>query len=301
MNGTVASLRVAAPRAAVAGRCGRSVAVMSVYAPPSPAVSLPARARAAQQPTLGAAGSAYLGNSGSALLQACAVPPRRRGRAAPAGPSALFTGIVQGTAAVDSVTKRGDFMRMTIAFPTGATAAVQIGASVSINGTCLTVTDIDGDKLSFDLIVETLRATNLGELEVGSKCNFERSAKMGDEIGGHHVSGHVHTVARCSDVLDTGDNRKVTLSIDPKWIKYVLPKGFIAVDGCSLTVGEVGEDWFTIYLIPETIRQTVFAVKGEGAGMNIEIEQQTQAIVDTVERVVETRMADFAAKNSLKV
>lgn len=124
-------------------------------------------------------------------------------------------------------------------------------------------------------------------LQEGSKVNFERSARVGDEIGGHNVSGHVHCTATIAEVQQTENNRRVTFELpDDKWMKYVLPKGFISVDGCSLTVGEVEGRRFSVYLIPETLRVTVFGFKEVGDKVNIEIEAQTQAIVDTVERVV---------------
>jgi len=207
---------------------------------------------------------------------------------------ALFTGIVQGTAKVSNITEREGFRRLRISFPSGATAGVQIGASVALNGTCLTVTDIENnDALSFDVIAETLRATNLGGLSEGSSVNFERSARVGDEIGGHHVSGHVHTTAELSEVQQTQDNRRLSFRVPRQWMKYILPKGFIAVNGCSLTVGEVGEDDFSVYLIPETLRVTVLGDLALGDLVNIEIDSQTQAIVDTVEKVVGRYMADL--------
>ncbi|MEW5318197.1 MAG: hypothetical protein WDW38_009438 [Sanguina aurantia] len=174
---------------------------------------------------------------------------------------------------------------------------IQIGASVAINGTCLTVTDIltDGSTLAFDIIIETLRATNLGDLQPGGPVNFERSARIGEEVGGHNVSGHVHTKARIASILDMENNRRVTFELPGStWMKYILPKGYIAVDGTSLTIGEVEGNTFSVYLIPETLRATVHGVKREGEFVNIEIETQTQAIVDTVERVMAKYLASPA-------
>mmetsp|Transcript_7686 Transcript_7686/g.25470 ORF Transcript_7686/g.25470 Transcript_7686/m.25470 type:complete len:240 (-) Transcript_7686:1021-1740(-) len=205
-------------------------------------------------------------------------------------PRALFTGIVQGTARVARFERREESATLTIAFPEGSLAGIEIGASVAVNGTCLTVTEASGDEASFDLIVETLRATNLGLLEVGSDVNYERSARLGDEIGGHTVSGHVHCKAEMAKVEDTAENRRITFRVpDASWMPYILPKGFIGVDGCSLTVGEVEDDTFTVYLIPETIRKTVFRDKGEGDSVNIEVEHQTMVIVETIERVLAQR------------
>jgi riboflavin synthase len=121
---------------------------------------------------------------------------------------------------------------------------------------------------------------------------------VGDEIGGHNVSGHVHCTAKIVEVHETDNNKRVTFELpDDKWMKYVLPKGFISVDGCSLTVGEVDGRRFNVYLIPETLRVTVFGFKGVGDPVNIEVEAQTQAIVDTVERVVAGYLDQGAAKS----
>mmetsp|Transcript_2607 Transcript_2607/g.4679 ORF Transcript_2607/g.4679 Transcript_2607/m.4679 type:complete len:249 (-) Transcript_2607:178-924(-) len=221
--------------------------------------------------------------------------PRGRAvsRRAPAGGvKALFTGIVQGTAEVAEVVGKQDARSFQIEFPQGAASGVQQGASVAINGTCLTVVSIAEDRLGFDVIGETLRATNLGQLEEGSTVNFERSARVGDEIGGHNVSGHVCSTASVDSIEKTENNVTLTFKLtNVDFIKYVLPKGFVAVDGCSLTVGEVGPDWFTVYLIPETLRVTVFGSRKVGDLVNIEVDSQTQTIVDTVERVVAASMA----------
>jgi riboflavin synthase len=119
---------------------------------------------------------------------------------------------------------------------------VKIGASVALNGTCLTVTTAEDKVLRFDIIPETLSRTNLGKLHLGAAVNFERSVKFGDEVGGHNVSGHVQTTAEIVALERKQDNATLTFRVkDPEWMKFIMPKGFIAVDGCSLTVGEV---WF---------------------------------------------------------
>ena len=208
---------------------------------------------------------------------------------------ALFTGIVQGTATVTTFTPiQGDFARLTLAFPENALENLTIGASIAVNGTCLTVVEFDVKKstASFDMIAETLRATNLGELKVSDTVNYERSTKFGEEIGGHVVSGHVHTTAEICAQNETENNREVRFRLrDREIVKYILPKGFVAVDGCSLTVGEVDEKegTFNVWLIPETIRATAFRVKNVGGSVNIEIESSTRAIVDTIERYMERK------------
>lgn len=230
----------------------------------------------------------------------------RRARLSSVRVAAVFTGIVQGKARVAAVESRPGFTHMTIEFPAGMADSARMGASVAINGTCLTVVEetsaAGANRLAFDLIAETLRATTLGDLKPGDEVNFERAAKVGDEIGGHNVSGHVHTTAEVVGVEETPDNRRVVFRVEQgaeKWMRYILPKGFVAVDGCSLTVGEVEGDTFSVYLIPETLRvttlgQRVPAAAGGGGGggqekggrCNIEVEAQTQAVVDTVERVL---------------
>lgn len=139
------------------------------------------------------------------------------------------SGIVQGTATVSAFDKQPEFARLRAVLPHGAANGVTVGASVAINGTCLTVTEQRGDELCFDLIVETLRATSLGGLTVGSRVNFERSARVGDEVGGHNVSGHVHTTAVISVVEETPSNRRVVFKVPRALMKYILPK----VRSCS--------------------------------------------------------------------
>ncbi|KAK9809567.1 hypothetical protein WJX73_002536 [Symbiochloris irregularis] len=211
---------------------------------------------------------------------------------------ALFTGIVQGTAAVLDVKTLPAFRQLQIRLP--HLDGVQIGASIAINGVCLTVTGADpaASSVSFDVIEETLRRTNLGTLSNGSTVNFERSARMGDEIGGHNVAGHIHSTAGVTALEQTPNNLRMVFQVPQEWIKYILPKGFVAVDGISLTVGEVTEDSFCVYLIPETLRATTLGTRRVGEHVNIEIEQQTQTTVDTVERYLSKNLALPAQANA---
>lgn len=245
-------------------------------------------------------------------LWRCPVAPASRRKHLRTNPTCLFTGIVQGKAQVQSISSLGskvaewdgdtyDMRTFKVAFPKnsgyGDMSTVSIGASIALNGTCLTVTETDmaGNTATFDVIEETLKRTNLGSLREGSAVNFERSARVGDEIGGHTVSGHVQTTARI-DSVTTGDGKtRMDFSLsDPFWKKYVLQKGFVSIDGCSLTVGETtGEGGFCVYLIPETLRVTVLGDKAVGDFVNVEVEAQTQAIVDTVERVLAEREANM--------
>ncbi|WP_250657895.1 riboflavin synthase subunit alpha [Alkalimarinus coralli] len=197
----------------------------------------------------------------------------------------MFTGIVQGTAIVKSIDQKKDLSRLGIEFPASSLEKVAHGASIAINGTCLTVSEYTDTIVYFDVMIETLRVTNLSQLEIGSLVNFERAAKFGDEIGGHLLSGHIHTTVVVSSVEKTENNCIIKFKVPEEWIKYILEKGFVAVNGCSLTVGEVTEDEFNVYLIPETLSITTFGSTRPGAIINLEVDHQTQTIVDTVERL----------------
>ncbi|UYI48479.1 riboflavin synthase subunit alpha [Vibrio natriegens] len=198
----------------------------------------------------------------------------------------MFTGIVQGTAKVVKIEKKELFQTHVIELDGSLLEGLQIGASVAHNGCCLTVTQIDEKHISFDLMQATLALTNLGFLCEGDSVNIERAAKFGDEIGGHNMSGHISLMATIVDVIDTPNNRTIWFELPQESIKYVLAKGYIGIDGCSLTIGEVEDNRFSVHLIPETLQRTLFGGRKVTDRVNIEFDPQTQAIVDTVERVL---------------
>ncbi|TNI69930.1 riboflavin synthase subunit alpha [Aeromonas media] len=202
----------------------------------------------------------------------------------------MFTGIVQGTAELVAIEELPNFRTHVIRMPSPAWGeGLALGASVAHNGCCLTVTRIEGELVSFDLMQETLRLTNLSGLAVGDKVNVERAARFGDEIGGHAMSGHIMGTAEVSAVIDSPNNRQLWYRLAPTLMKYVLTKGYIGIDGISLTVGEVRGNEFCVNLIPETLARTNLGWVKAGWQTNIEIDPQTQAIVDTVERVLAAR------------
>ena len=135
----------------------------------------------------------------------------------------------------------------------------------------------------------TLEQTNLGLLQVGERVNVERAAKFGDEIGGHAMSGHISLTAEIVDIITSPNNCTVWFSLPLETMKYVLRKGYIGIDGCSLTIAEVDAGRFCVHLIPETLSRTLFGERKVGDRVNIEFDPQTQAIVDTVERVLENK------------
>ena len=202
----------------------------------------------------------------------------------------MFTGIVQGTAPIYSITEKANFRTQVVKLLPEMRKDLEIGASVANNGVCLTVTEVNGDLVSFDLMQETLRITNLGLLKVGDNVNIERAMQMGTEIGGHLLSGHVYCTATISDIIASENNRQIWFELPSADVmKYILTKGFVAVDGISLTIGEVKGAQFCVNLIPETLQRTLMGQRKVGDIVNIEIDPQTQAIVDTVENYLKAR------------
>lgn len=207
----------------------------------------------------------------------------------------MFTGIVQGTAPIVAIEEKANFRTHFITLPAAMLSGLEEGASVAHNGCCLTVSGINGSVVAFDLMKETLRVTNLGELQVGDEVNVERAATFNAEIGGHVMSGHIMCSAEIVKIVTSENNRQIWFRLpDKELMKYVLHKGYIGIDGISLTIGEVALDKFCVHLIPETLLRTTLGKKRVGQRVNIEIDPQTQAVVDTVERVLAQREAAIA-------
>ena len=196
----------------------------------------------------------------------------------------MFTGIVQGIATINATSQGESVMTLSITLP--ATENLKIGASVSIDGVCLTVTSIDGLNVNFDVISETLHRTTLSDLDIGSEVNFERALRFGDELGGHLLSGHIMSAGLIHSITENGEGKELSIIAPPTLQKYIIEKGFVAIDGISLTVGVVESNIFALHIIPETLRMTTLGSKQEGDAVNIEIDSNTQTIVSTVERVL---------------
>ena len=208
----------------------------------------------------------------------------------------MFTGIVQGVAQVASITDRAGLRSFTLEFPAGFARDLAVGASVAVDGVCLTVTALNGERgASFDVMQQSLALTTLGGLQPGSRVNGERAAKDGAEIGGHPLSGHIDFQATLAEVRMPENNRVLRIAVPAPWMRYIFAKGYIAVNGASLTVAEAqrepgGAGWFEVWLIPETLRATTFAHKQEGDRLNIEIERATQVMVDTVRSALDEKL-----------
>lgn len=201
----------------------------------------------------------------------------------------MFTGIVQTQATVAKLEDADEFRQLTLAVKPEYLTDLAIGASIAVNGCCLTVVHFSEDTVSFDVIDETLRLTNLSDLSVGGTVNLERSLKVGDEIGGHQVSGHIHCQGTLVEVEQSDNNWAGWVEVPEAFSPYLFAKGFIAVNGASLTIGDVNNNSFSLHLIPETLRLTNLSDAVLGTQLNIEFDQQTITIVDSVERLLAQR------------
>jgi riboflavin synthase len=205
----------------------------------------------------------------------------------------MFTGIVQGIAQIESLTDRPGLRSFRLRFPTGFAQGLEVGASVSCDGVCLTVTALHGDSAAdFDVMQQSLALTTLGGLAEGGRINVERAARDGAEIGGHPLSGHIDAAGTLLAIHQPENNHVLRIGLPSRWMRYVFAKGYIAVNGCSLTVAEADRaaGWFEVWLIPETLRVTTFGDKVVGDRLNIEIERSTQVFVDTVRDALDERL-----------
>jgi riboflavin synthase len=190
----------------------------------------------------------------------------------------LFTGLVQDLGTVTAVDASGDGVRLAVA--TGLELAE--GDSVAVNGVCLTATALADGGFRADVMHETLRRSSLAGLEPGARVNLELPLRAADRLGGHFVQGHVDGIGTVRDVREDGFARVVTIGADPDLLRYVVVKGSIAVDGVSLTVSGLGDDWLQVSLIPETLERTVLGAADVGAKVNLEVD----VLAKYVERLV---------------
>jgi len=198
----------------------------------------------------------------------------------------MFTGIVQGIASVVELTMDAGNLHYAISLPLALQDTLVLGASVSVDGVCQTVTAFEQDRgiVTFTAIKETLDKTTLKDLKLGQAVNVERSLCFGQEVGGHILSGHVMATG-CIAKINHAPGAYVWRIEHPQVLsKYLVPKGYVGLDGASLTLVDVGVGYFTVSLIPHTLEVTTFKDKQAGDSLNIEIDSNTQLIVETVER-----------------
>ena len=192
----------------------------------------------------------------------------------------MFTGLVQELGTVTAVRRSADGARLTIA---GQVAReLSEGDSVAVNGVCLTAASVNGGAFCADVMAETLRRCTLGGAREGSPVNLELALRPSDRLGGHVVQGHVDATGTILDARDEGIARVLRIAAGPEVLRYVVEKGSIAVDGISLTVAEVGPEWFTVSLIPETLRRTSLGAARPGDPVNLEVD----VLAKYVERLV---------------
>ncbi|MDA8840432.1 riboflavin synthase subunit alpha [Gammaproteobacteria bacterium] len=201
----------------------------------------------------------------------------------------MFTGIVSGKGQVQKITKYKDYLSLIIKAPKGFSKNLVKGASVAVNGVCLTVKKGKTDFLEFDVIEETIQKTNLKNISRLSKVNLERSMTAKTEIGGHLVSGHIHGTGEVLKVINKQATKDLQIKIPKSLREYFFYKGYVALNGCSLTIGRVLKTSFYIHLIPETVSVTTFKDIKKGDLINIEVEQATINTVETVKRVMSER------------
>jgi len=204
----------------------------------------------------------------------------------------MFTGIVKGRALAQDIQRRQGLYSITLAFPQGFDDGLETGASVAVDGVCLTVTTHGPGKACFDVMQESLARTTLIDLAIGDEVNVERAARDGAEIGGHPLSGHVDCTAEILAIETPENNKVIRFQLPAEWTRYVFAKGYIAVNGCSLTVSDMNRasGQFSVWFIPETLRATTFDEKQAGDLVNIEIERATQVTVDTIRGYLDERL-----------
>ena len=198
----------------------------------------------------------------------------------------MFTGIIQGTGTIISIDKKST--SSTFSIDLGELSShLSLGSSVSIDGVCMTVTSQKDTTVFFDAIQETLSRTTLGQAVEGDMVNLERALKMGDELGGHLLSGHIMSKSSVVSRKNNGKGVDLEISVNDELKPYIMEKGYIAIDGISLTIGKVNQNTFNLHLIPETLERTTINSKIEGSLVNIEIDSITQAVVSTVASIME--------------
>jgi riboflavin synthase len=193
----------------------------------------------------------------------------------------VFTGIVREVAQVVAIDGGQAGVRLEIDAPNTA-KGVGLGDSVSVNGVCLTAVAVDGDRISFDAVPETLERTSLGHLVVGARVNVEPALRAGEQLGGHYVQGHVDGRGTVRTIDSEGEGRRLWVDAPPGILRYLVEKGSITVEGTSLTVAAIDDDGFAVALIPHTLTATTLGDLSPGDPVNLE----TDVLAKYVERLL---------------
>ena len=201
----------------------------------------------------------------------------------------MFSGIVQEIGIIDSLVEGNEHLTITVSCSMVFAKDKKVGDSVSVDGVCLTITKKTNSSLTFDAVKETLERTIIKNYAKGSYVNIESSLSFGGSVGGHLMSGHIHLKGIVKEVLIVGGSKDIVIDTSPEWSKYLSEKGYIGINGCSITIGKIHDSRFQIHLIPETLKTTNLDNLVFGDEINLEIDQSTIAIVDTTERILKNK------------
>lgn len=181
----------------------------------------------------------------------------------------MFTGLIEEKGTVAGIKPGGKSIRLTVKAP-GIAPDVIEGESIAISGVCLTVVSVSPPIIEFDAVRETIDRTTLGRLKLGDSVNLERALKLGDRLDGHMVQGHVDGIGVIREIRSSGDDTVIRISAEPDVMTYIVRKGSITVDGISLTIADTASDWFSIAIIPHTLKNTTLNEKNAGSTVNLE-------------------------------
>ena len=201
----------------------------------------------------------------------------------------MFSGIVQEIGMIDSLVEGNEHLTITVSCSVDFAKDKKVGDSVSVDGVCLTITKKTNSSLTFDAVKETLERTIIKNYAKGSYVNIESSLSFGGSVGGHLMSGHIHLKGIVKEVLIVGDSKDIVIDTSPEWSKYLSEKGYIGINGCSITIGKIHDSRFQIHLIPETLKTTNLDNLVFGDEVNLEIDQSTIVIVDATERILKNK------------
>jgi riboflavin synthase len=198
----------------------------------------------------------------------------------------MFSGIVQSLGTIVSIDEASEIVTLEVQASEDFTKGLKVGDSVAVDGVCLTLTKSESDRMFFDAVPETLNKTIIKSYKKETKVNLEPSLRFSDSVGGHIVSGHIHTTGHINQVEIHGDAKDIVIDAGADWGKFLFEKGYIGINGCSITLGEITEGRFIVHLIPETLRATNLDNLVYGDKVNLEFDQNTITIVETTERIL---------------
>ena len=198
----------------------------------------------------------------------------------------MFSGIVHSLGTIVSIDETSEIVALEVQASEDFTKGLKVGDSVAIDGVCLTLTKSESDRMFFDAVPETLSKTIIKSYKKDTKVNLEPSLRFNDSVGGHIVSGHIHTTGHINQVEIHGDAKDIVIDAGADWGKFLFEKGYIGINGCSITLGEITEGRFIVHLIPETLRATNLDKLVYGDQVNLEFDQNTITIVETTERIL---------------